>query len=262
MPAPCTVCGSAKRAEIEAAIAAGNSERDVAEAWGVGRTALQRHRKHGVAPAAKAKSKRAKVPNEAPSLKRAKPAGIARAKDERRAFDLRLKGKSYTEIADELSCSPSTAFELVGAALERTRGETNEKAQQLRDLEVARCDAIIASFWDRATDPKRAIKTSTAISFGADEPEETEVLGGYDPSQDRAATTLLKAMERKSALLGLDAETGRGVNVTIVQHPSFNAVARAIFDALGPFPDARAAVMARMRAAVAEQRAEAQIVGR
>jgi transposase len=263
MPRVCTVCAHGRRAEIEAALAVGESQREVAGRFAVSKTSLVRHADHlasrapsaapaqpekrtGTAnPAADAPAKR----TGAEPRKRTTPTAVERVADERRAFELRLAGKTYPEIADEIGCSPATAYDLVDAGLTRTRGTTDELAAKLRDLEVARCDAIIASFWERATD---------ATNAWGEGPAERTV---YSAAQDKAAQTLLKAMERRAKLLGLDLCDSATVQVTIVQHPTFHAVTRAIFDALRPFPDARAAVMARMRAAVSADRAEAQLTG-
>jgi hypothetical protein len=173
---------------------------------------------------------------------------------ERRALELRLAGRTYDELADELECAPSMARTIVDRALTRS-GTRNEKAEQLRTIEVARCDAIIASFWERATDKSRS--TTQVTPGGADGID----VDKYDPSQDRAAITLLKAMERRASLLGLDAEKRSGVNISIVQHPDFAGITRVVFEALTPFPDARAAVIARMKSAISAQRTEAFLTG-
>ena len=266
MARACTVCAHAQRSGIEAALAGGHSQREVAGRFGISKTALVRHGEHLAAraparPDTSAPSIRKRTGDAKPSksgLKkrttsddpvRTTPAALERAAAERQAFELRLRGKTYPEIAEQLGCSPVHAYELVDAGLARTRGTTDELASRLRDLEVARCDAIIKSFWERATTPENA--------WGEGPAERTV----YSAAQDKAAITLLKAMERRAKLLGLDLGDSTTVQVAIVQHPTFHAVTRAIFDALRPFPDARAAVMARMRSAVSSERAEAKLTG-
>ena len=262
MPRACTVCAHAKRAAVEAALAAGDPQREVAARFGLERSALVRHTKSGHAaprassggPPGAPKPNRTRTPKPA-SPNRTTPRAVEQAIDEQRALELRLAGKGFPAIADALGISPSRAYELVEAGLEKARGTTNDTAAKLRDLEVARVEAIIASFWDRAHDPERSRRR--AMIGGVNGVE----IDAYDPGQDKAATVLLKAMERRAALLGLDAQAGAGVSITIVQHPSFHAITRAIFEALAPHPDARAAVMARMRAVVAAERGEASLMG-
>ena len=46
MPRACTVCAHPKRTAIEAALAAGESQREVAARFGLSKTALVRHAQH------------------------------------------------------------------------------------------------------------------------------------------------------------------------------------------------------------------------
>ena len=73
-------------------------------------------------------------------------ASQARAKAaERRdkALALRLRGAGYQEIADELDMSVGGAYKSVMRALEILREKTNEKAKEVRDLELQRLDAML-----------------------------------------------------------------------------------------------------------------------
>lgn len=262
MPQVCRVCAHAERATIDAALAAGNALRDIAGRFGVTKDALSRHGKAGHTPPAPTPPAKRDAPPEPRQLvapthnpKSTAPRTVEAALLEAEAVKLRIRGKDYDEIGAELGVTPDGAFKAVERAIERARETATEDASTLREIELKRCDAIIDSFWDRATD---ASKSSTTVLHGRG--ENAIEAAGYDPSQDKAAATLLKAMERRAALLGLDA-AGAKVNVTIVQDPAFQAATRAIFEALAPFPEARAAVVAKMRSALAARRAEVQLVG-
>jgi hypothetical protein len=90
------------------------------------------------------------------------------------ALELRKAAVSYQQIADQLGYrSASGAFNAVKAALKAT---LREPANELRDLEVARLDAMLLVLWRR-------------------------VQSGDEKAVDR----VLRIMERRARLLGLDA---------------------------------------------------------
>ncbi len=90
------------------------------------------------------------------------------------ALDLRMSSKSYSEIAKTMGCSKHTAHNLVMKGLAELEAKTKEKAEQVRQMEVMRVDAIIESLWENRGVP-------------------------------RASEVILKAQERRARLLGLDA---------------------------------------------------------
>jgi hypothetical protein len=93
-----------------------------------------------------------------------------------RALELRKAAVPYQQIADELGYrSASGAFNAVKAALKAT---LREPAEELRELELARLDAMLLPLWRR-------------------------VQRGDEKAIDRA----LRIMERRARLLGLDAPT-------------------------------------------------------
>jgi len=99
---------------------------------------------------------------------------------ETRATELRLAGKSFRTIARELGCTPSGAHGAVSRALDRTLSSANEHAAHLREVELARLDAMLTGLWDRA-------------------------ISGDVPAVNAA----LRIAERRSRLLGLDAPERR-----------------------------------------------------
>lgn len=96
-----------------------------------------------------------------------------------RALELRKGGVSYAFIASELGyASPSGAHKAVMSALKKT---LQEPADELRQLEVERLDALLAVMWSRKSIPDFT---------------------------DR----ILKIMERRAKLLGLDAPTRANIS--------------------------------------------------
>lgn len=93
-----------------------------------------------------------------------------------KAFDLRLSGLSYREIGRELGVSHVTAGDYVRQTIEERKSYVALKADELRDIEVARLDVQLVALW-----PKR------------DEPA--------------TAAVLLRLAERRAKFLGLDAPT-------------------------------------------------------
>jgi len=103
------------------------------------------------------------------------PRRLLAAKKQVKALELRVEGRSFRQIALELKYKgPSGAHKAVDAALERT---IREPAEQVRQLELERLDKLQIKPWKLAT-----------------------VIG--DP---KATASVLKIMERRAKLLGLDA---------------------------------------------------------
>jgi hypothetical protein len=164
------------------------------------------------------------------------PRKLVAAQVERACLELRVKGKSYAHIAAEVGISEDVALDTVERALLRTRGKADSLAEAARELELRRCDAVIAAFFDRATDPAMA-----TVMVPADNEAGCRAYDG----QDKAADRLLKAMERRAKLLGLD---GPSVQVNVLATPGLQEVLAAIFRALVPHPAVRLEVRAAVRA--------------
>lgn len=93
------------------------------------------------------------------------------------ALELRRAGGTYRDIATAMGISLRTAYEYVNSELLMLRELTVEDAEAVRDLELSRCDAMLAGLW------------RTGATKG-------------DPASVMSA---LKVMERRAKLLGLDA---------------------------------------------------------
>jgi hypothetical protein len=115
-----------------------------------------------------------------------RPAEIAVEEWRLRALDKRRQGKDFRTIAAELATeggpgSVSRAYELVIEGL-----QCREAAQDIRDVEIQRCDGMIEVLWARlnpATDGKK-ISARTAA---------------------RLVDSILRVQDRKARFLGLDA---------------------------------------------------------
>jgi len=93
-----------------------------------------------------------------------------------RALALRMSGATYEAIGTTLGIATMTAWKHVQRALTETRDQSNEQADLLREQELARLDRIQLGFW-------------------------TAAMRGNPAAADR----VLRIMERRARLLGLDA---------------------------------------------------------
>ena len=106
-------------------------------------------------------------------------ARITQAEELRRqALTLRRGGASFLSIANQLNCSKSTAHKAVSTALAALREENRKLALELQTLEADRLDTMQLGVWNDA-------------------------VRGNIP----AIQTVLKIMERRAKLMGLDAPT-------------------------------------------------------
>jgi hypothetical protein len=100
------------------------------------------------------------------------------------ALELRKAGVPFQAIADKLGYrSASGAFAAVKAAL---RDTLREPADALRELELARLDAMLLGLWRRA-----------------------------QSGDDKAVDRCLRIAERRARLLGLDAPANTKVELTL-----------------------------------------------
>jgi preprotein translocase subunit SecD len=111
---------------------------------------------------------------------------VRAAQLEAQCLQLRASGLSFREIACELSVAPSTAFKAVARGLAAANERNVEEAASLRDLEVMRLDEMQAALWEQAV----------------------------DECDTRAIDRVLRIMERRARLLGLDAPVMRETKAT------------------------------------------------
>lgn len=110
-----------------------------------------------------------------------------------RALDKRKAGKNFRQIAKELGeeggpVSLSRAYELVIEALNDIREQCRETAQDIRDVEVMRCDSMIEELMRRLTNT--GSPTTSKISHR---------------TAARLVDSILRIQDRKARYLALDA---------------------------------------------------------
>ena len=121
---------------------------------------------------------------------------IDAAERDAKALELRKDGLTYTQIAERLGISRSTAHKHVTRGLHRTR---QEPAEELRRLEAERLNQL----WAEAMAVLRRrhlLVQSGKVVKGDDGQPITD-----DGPVLQATTTLLRVMERRARLFGLDA---------------------------------------------------------
>ena len=126
----------------------------------------------------------------------AKSAGMLLARErEVQALELRKRGMSYAEIGEAIGMSLQGASDAVRRALERLRTEASEKAEDVRDLELARLDKLL--------------KIAEAAAESGD---------------ISAIDRVLRIQERRSKYLGLDAPVKSEAQVAIAATVSLEGV--------------------------------------
>jgi len=129
------------------------------------------------------------------------PRRLQAAKKQVKALELRVEGRSFRQIALELKYrGPSGAHKAVDAALERT---IREPADEVRQLELERLDRLQIMPWKQAT-----------------------VIG--DP---KAIASVIKIMERRAKLLGLDAPITYSLeDIQEIAHTVYGVIERRVTD--------------------------------
>lgn len=118
-----------------------------------------------------------------------------------KAWLLRVKGKTVRQIATELGVSVGTAHSDLAAVMERTRSESDDRAETHRALSLARLD--------RALD---TIEEALRAQVPAKDPENPDSASADHDMRLKAIAGLLKLEERRAKLLGLDAPTKQEVS--------------------------------------------------
>jgi hypothetical protein len=124
---------------------------------------------------------------------------------EARALTLRAAGASYRQIGQELGCSENRALRITQRALDRL---VREPAEQVRQLELARLDQL----WVEAYKVLRRSHPLVSNGRVVVHPTSKQPLEDDGPTLS-AIHTLLRIMERRARLLGLDAPTQKTVTV-------------------------------------------------
>ena len=110
---------------------------------------------------------------------------MGREINQKAALRLRASGLTYEAIGDELGVCQQTANRYVLEALAKLRAEAGEAAQEVRELESMRLDRLLNAVWPQA-----------------------------EAGDIKAIETVLKLMERRAKLRGLD-QPERSMTVTV-----------------------------------------------
>jgi len=114
----------------------------------------------------------------------------------RRAWELRLRGKKYVQIADELGISTSYVGVLITAAYAQNKAVIQETVETHMAGAQDRLDSMMDALWDRV-----------------------------EAGDAKAIAVALSIEERRAKLLGLDAVQRSAVDVTSDGKPvTFNVV--------------------------------------
>lgn len=104
------------------------------------------------------------------------PRALVALQRQQQAVELRRAGRSYREIARQVGIGVASAHRLVAGAIAEVRATVAEDVAELRALELSRLDGMLGGLWPQARCGN---------------------LGAVD--------RVLKIMERRAKLLGLDA---------------------------------------------------------
>jgi len=109
---------------------------------------------------------------------KAKPGRVGRREKVQQALNLRAAGGSYSAIAETMGLKGKQArvraYELVMEGLADLEARVKESAARTRAIELLRCDTLMLKLWPSASNP-------------------------------RVTDSILRVMERRAKLLGLDA---------------------------------------------------------
>lgn len=111
------------------------------------------------------------------------PRSVLALKRRQIAVALRMQGYTYYQIGQKLKVSHVVAWQYVHDAMIADRKEIAEDGAKIRDMEVGRLDRMLEKLW-----PRR--------------------------EEARVSDTILRLMDRRAKLLGLDLPSTVNVNVT------------------------------------------------
>lgn len=133
------------------------------------------------------------------------PRRIKSKQKQAKALQLRLSGCDYEEIAKIVGYkNRGAAYNAIKRALEET---VKEPAEEVREIELKRVDAMWSSLWSITYDPEGNEKIGSAPNPDDFKDHHTykKCRAGWEEKRLKAYDTLIKLQKRRSELLGLDA---------------------------------------------------------
>ena len=154
-------------------------------------------------------------------MKQPRKSNVAAGLKAEKALQLRKLGWSYDDIAQQVGyANRGTAWHTVQKLLAKRQYEA---VDELRQVEGERLDDLQRQFMLDAMRGK-----------------------------EKAAGVILRIMERRARLFGLDAQVDTTINV--YQSPEWRETMALLFDTLSAYPDAHQAVIRRIEAERAKRR--------
>lgn len=131
------------------------------------------------------------------------PGRMSRPTNPRRheALDWRIRGFSYDAIAKKMSISKRDAYRLVSEGLDEARREYQEKANELMDIELKRCDRLVTALQDFCIPEDEIPSKLEEIQKLPDAERDAALEKLFKPSL-KAMDMMEKILDRKARLLG------------------------------------------------------------
>lgn len=123
------------------------------------------------------------------------------ALNRKRAFDLRLQGKNYRQIAAALGVSVKTAFTYVDGLWSELEADTHQTAEKVRAMELLQLDELESVWMPIALSDN--LDVHKIIDSKQGEPIKIS-MEAYEAGL-KAVDRVLKIKERRAKLLGLEA---------------------------------------------------------
>lgn len=131
------------------------------------------------------------------------------------AVELRMEGKTFDRIGAELGVSRQRAYQLVHGALGKLQRETQDRVEEALALELERLDALQLAIYERATggdlraiDRMLRIMERRAKLLGLDTPQKVAPTNPAGDSPYQLRIHDMNAKERQARILELTRELG------------------------------------------------------
>ena len=131
----------------------------------------------------------------------ARPDSVNSHEKEERALDLRRAGASYRDICKALGVSVATAHKLVARGMKRLIARCEEKAEDIKSMELDRLDKLSLAVWPQAM--KGHLQAVDRMLKIMD--QRAKLLGAYAPTKI-ASTNPEGTEERPMTVVALPAQ--------------------------------------------------------